>query len=906
MNRFLNVGLVCGCLFVWLPCVVYAEQMGTAFTYQGQLKKTGVPVNGTADFRFTLWDAESDGSDINDAIEVGGVSITKGLFAVELDFETDIYSYDTLWLEVKARHPAGSGDFTTLTPRQRLTPVPFALALPGLHTRQNATSPNVIAGWNQNEVTGGVVGATLSGGGSPLISGNPRPNRVTDNYGVISGGSGNRAGDGDGDLNDANHATVGGGYANDASASNSTVADGWYNRATNGRSTVAGGWNNLASGNAATVSGGRDNKAEGTSSVVGGGHGNVVENGYATIGGGWANKASGDYATIGGGGPSNTSDTTTANRVTDEYGTVGGGGNNRAGNDDADPINARYTTVAGGEGNIASDDHATVGGGKDNTAGSLYNTIAGGSANSTSHGRTTIGGGQGNQAAGDSSTIGGGRDNATGGIAATIPGGWQNSALGDYSFATGRRAKANHNGSFVWADSTDADFASTGNNQFLIRASGGVGIGTADPNEQLTVAGTVESTSGGFRFPDGTLQTTAGSGLGLTLPYSGSCPCDDPHQVVPAFDVTNATLGIAVRGMHGPSTNSGYLGGEYYGVYGHSTAGFSSPPPVTGAGVLGVNTGGGNGVRGESSTGTGVRGEGATGVAGVGNWGVAGFGDTNGVYGYSENGHAAYFMGESYFSEDVGIGTETPGSLLDVQGVGTSAGGAAGYAEVVARFKSTGGDHSAASIDAPTGKDAILYFAEDGDAHWDIRHDADNSDSLNIRYQGGTEENWSVFRILSNGTTRVRVLEIVGGADLAEPFAVAKSKDGSDKIEPGMVVVIDPDHPGQLTLATDPYDPKVAGVISGAKGLKPGMVMKAEESSLANGDYPVALTGRVWCWCEAGNSPIQPGDLLTTSKTAGHAMRATDTSRASGAIIGKAMTSLDAGTGLVLVLVSLQ
>ena len=99
---------------------------------------------------------------------------------------------------------------------------------------------------------------------------------------------------------------------------------------------------------------------------------------------------------------------------------------------------------------------------------------------------------------------------------------------------------------------------------------------------------------------------------------------------------------------------------------------------------------------------------------------------------------------------------------------------------------------------------------------------------------------------------------------------------------------------------------KVAGIISGANGLKPGMVMKAEGEELMAGEHPVALTGRVWCWCDASPSPIQPGDLLTTSDTTGHAMKVVDHARAPGAVIGKAMTALEDGRGLVLVLVSLQ
>src|SRR5262249_10122041 len=73
---------------------------------------------------------------------------------------------------------------------------------------------------------------------------------------------------------------------------------------------------------------------------------------------------------------------------------------------------------------------------------------------------------------------------------ATVPGGVNNTAAGYSSFAAGRRAKANHQGAFVWADSADADFASTASNQFLIRATGGVGIGTNAPTAQLHVVGT--------------------------------------------------------------------------------------------------------------------------------------------------------------------------------------------------------------------------------------------------------------------------------------------------------------------------------------------------------------------------------------------------------------------------------
>jgi hypothetical protein len=150
-------------------------------------------------------------------------------------------------------------------------------------------------------------------------------------------------------------------------------------------------------------------------------------------------------------------------------------------------------------------------------------------------------------------------------------------------------------------------------------------------------------------------------------------------------------------------------------------------------------------------------------------------------------------------------------------------------------------------------------------------------------------------------TTRVGVLEITGGSDLSERFDV-----GGGGAVPGTVVVIDPEHPGELTPATQAYDRKVAGVISGAGGVKPGMLM-SQTGTAADGKHPVALTGRVYCLADAGADGIRPGDFLTTSNIRGHAMKAADPARAQGAVLGKAMTPLAAGQrGLVLVLVTLQ
>ena len=143
------------------------------------------------------------------------------------------------------------------------------------------------------------------------------------------------------------------------------------------------------------------------------------------------------------------------------------------------------------------------------------------------------------------------------------------------------------------------------------------------------------------------------------------------------------------------------------------------------------------------------------------------------------------------------------------------------------------------------------------------------------------------------------ILSITGGSDVAEPFAMS-----GGEIPPGAVVVIDAAHPGQLKLSGEAYDKRVAGIVSGAGGVNPGLTLSQRE--LVAGGQNVALTGRVYALADAANGPIEPGDLLTTSAVPGHAMKVTDHAIAQGAILGKAMSRLESGQGLVLVLVTLQ
>lgn len=124
--------------------------------------------------------------------------------------------------------------------------------------------------------------------------------------------------------------------------------------------------------------------------------------------------------------------------------------------------------------------------------------------------------------------------------------------------------------------------------------------------------------------------------------------------------------------------------------------------------------------------------------------------------------------------------------------------------------------------------------------------------------------------------------------------------DREGKIEPLCNIdVIDEKHPGRLMPSDQPYDTKVAGVVSGAGDVKPGLTLQQE--GVLEGDTQVAIAGCVYVKATAANGSIEPGDLLTSSDLPGYVMKATDRNRSQGAVIGKAMTSLKDGTGLVLV-----
>ncbi len=613
---------------------------GTVFTYQGVLRSNNNPVSGTCDFQFSLWDAASGGTQVGATWPQAGVTVTRGLFTASLNFGAAPFQGANRWLEIAVRCPAGSGAYTTLAPRQPLTPAPYALysaaapwagllgipagfadnvdndttytagpgliltgtqfsvnfagtgaantvarsdhdhdarywklngnsgttagvnylgtsdntplelkvnSLRALRLEPTTISPNIIAGYPGNNVISGAVGGTVSGGGTAGAT-----NRVTDSYGTVSGGTDNQAGNGNVDLADARYATVGGGFQGTASGAYSTVAGGYGGTAGNAYAVVGGGRNNMATGESATVAGGLGNAASGSQSTIGGGWGNNANGGYATISGGKANVASSTASTVSGGQENRAESAFSAiggglsNLATGERSTISGGSGNQTSADAAtigggmnNVVAGTRGTVAGGEGNMATftyttigggyqnlnqGQYATIGGGYTNTVGmgataatigggqgnvisNSFSVIAGGYYNSVGHDYAAVGGGHSNVATGQYAVIGGGYSNSAGAPWSVVPGGKNNSAAGRYSFAAGYRAKANHMGTFVWADSTDADIASTAINQFIVRASGGIWLGiTSTPSFP---AGRFLNTSTGAYLSSGGTWTNA-------------------------------------------------------------------------------------------------------------------------------------------------------------------------------------------------------------------------------------------------------------------------------------------------------------------------------------------------------------------------------------------------------------
>ena len=181
-------------------------------------------------------------------------------------------------------------------------------------------------------------------------------------------------------------------------------------------------------------------------------------------------------------------------------------------------------------------------------------------------------------------------------------------------------------------------------------------------------------------------------------------------------------------------------------------------------------------------------------------------------------------------------------------------------------------------------------------------------------FLGGSGQGGDIFLFRSSGTNindvRQASIHIDGeagdikllNADFAEDFGFDVLD--SRAADPGTVMVMGEDS-GQLQVSTQPYDRRAAGVVSGARGFAPAIILDHRAAGVDN-RCAIALAGKVYCKVDASYSPVEIGDMLTTSATPGHAMTATDQSRAFGSVIGKALEPLSTGSGLIQMLVALQ
>ncbi len=491
--------------------------VGSAFTYQGQLKNGGNAVTGSCQMAFRLYDALVSGSLIGSPITTT-VPVTNGLFTVGLNFGSNAFNGNGRWLDINV--DCGSG-FVPLTPRQAVTAAPYSLfaistgALQSYPVTTTAPISGQVLKWSGSAWIPGVDagGTAYSAGFGLTLIGNqfnvvtstiqqrvssscPAGNAirmvntdgsvtcepVSGNFWGLTGNSGT-GGTGFVGTTDNTALTIG---------VNGTAALRIYPQSQS--PNLAGGY----SGNTIsstlygqTIAGGGSssspNRASAIYATIGGGSNNLATMQYAFVGGGYSNTVAtgADYGTIAGG---------RENRVSSFETTVGGGRGNtaRGGN----------STIGGGYANTASGSASFIGGGQANvvTPTAAYGALAGGLSNSVNAEGATIAGGKYNIAGGAGSTIGGGGWNGSGssgniayGAASTIDGGYGNYISPDAGYGVIGGGQQN---SITATPSSNLNIATIGggyNNKITL---GGATIGGGNSNTASNFDATVGGGNG--------------------------------------------------------------------------------------------------------------------------------------------------------------------------------------------------------------------------------------------------------------------------------------------------------------------------------------------------------------------------------------------------------------------------
>jgi hypothetical protein len=520
-------------------------QVTTAFTYQGELEQSGAPATGDYDFEFRLYDMQTGGSQVAGVVSASDVFVDGGLFNVELDFG-NVFGLDELWLDVRVREGTSGGGFTSLLPRQRITPAPIALSAQSVAPGTVGSAQIVDGSVGGSDIDAGEVQARVTGTcpSGEAIASIGASGAVTCNAGVGGSAAWSLSGNAISgglflgttnaeplEFRVASERVVRlldgrAGPISDKHAPNVVIgaSENEVDAQVAGASVLGGGatdWRicgifggascrNSASGDFSTVMGGRGNRASGLASVAMGDSVQAVGS-YSTALG-FGSFASGRFSLAGG------NRTEALGRAATALGDF-----SRAILDNAIAIGRNADAEGEAAVALGADTSATgfesFAGGSDTTASGDFSTALG--AGSAAAGPSSTALGLNTDAVGSASLATGFSSNAVG-AAATAMGhsttaegdaamavNEDTDAGGDSSFAAGRNVRvrdavsANETdgsgnctasvgrcgdeGVFIWGDSQNVTTTSTAPDQFLIRARGGVGIGTNAPRNQLDV-----------------------------------------------------------------------------------------------------------------------------------------------------------------------------------------------------------------------------------------------------------------------------------------------------------------------------------------------------------------------------------------------------------------------------------
>ena len=473
-------------VLVVLGCFSVGQaQIPELINYQGRIIENGVGVNGSTQIIFRLFDAPSVG--ILHYAETQIVSVIDGFYTMGVGLSNGtpgalfaVFTNTMVYLELEV-----GGEF--LSPRERILSVPYAMIaervpdgaitaamlVPGAANDADANPTNemvqaIVLNGTDLEVTdaSGTLTADLSSlsvdTNAVRITGDTMTGSLTNQGSVTASRYFNVNNTASGQ-----DAVASGGRGNTASGVGSVVVGGSNNNAIGASSFIGGGALNIA-GDAASdlfvvIAGGTRNMVTDHHSSIIGGLQNRITQEYSTIGGGLSNLIENTYGFIGGG---------RYNWIRARDNVIGGGGHNLIDTGDI------FSFVGGGESNKIYNDRCVIGGGRGNVASNIYIVVAGGDQNIARGDSSTIGGGWTNYiGSADAAVIGGGRGNKIYNNCdySVVPGGRGNiiSNSADYAFAAGLNARANHDGTFVWADHNSSVVESTAENQFIARASGG-------------------------------------------------------------------------------------------------------------------------------------------------------------------------------------------------------------------------------------------------------------------------------------------------------------------------------------------------------------------------------------------------------------------------------------------------